>query len=96
MDKFHQLPITTRVGRVNAGTSPFEIRKIVVENWYSLQEIYRFGEKAEIQEIFSKKWGEVNFPIFSQKFSYNIAKPFHFWSQRAKFCTRGSFFSVPD
>ena len=41
---------------------PPETGKIVVEIWCYLPEVYTFGEKSEIQEIFSKKWKKVKFP----------------------------------
>ena len=40
----------------DAGTfPPPETGKIVVEIWCYLPEVYTFGAKSEIQEIFSKK-----------------------------------------
>ena len=49
------IPQWRREGGGNAGTSPPETGKIVVEIWCYLPEVYTFGAESEIQEIFSKK-----------------------------------------
>ena len=41
-------------GGVEGQNVPASVGKIVVENWCYVPGVYTFGEKAELQEIFSR------------------------------------------
>ena len=66
---------------------PFEIGKIVVENWCYFQDVYTLGEGAEIPEIFRKRFG--NKSIFHRDFYQIISKFPLFLDQTRKILQAG-------
>ena len=63
-------------GDAGAPTPTPEIGKNAVENGCYLPEVYTFGEEAEIQEIFSKKYENINYITYYIKNFYNFQSIF--------------------
>ena len=93
MPTFNWTTPTSSVGRGGTQERSPEIRKFFVEIWCYLQWVWTFRDKAELQEILSKKLRKCQFSIEiliknSQSFLENFQSFLHFCANRLEFCRR--------